>query len=117
MASTDNVVFGEEDDLGYQVALAGDRLMVFPEVTAKALGMGRGFRLIEAGHRPRSAGRTDENQDSGGTEIGGCSSSIRRWASWTSRLSASSGPLPTSCTDASNFPRSFPLTARTYRAV
>lgn len=44
------VFFGEENDLGYEIALAGDRLTMFPKMTAKALGMGGGFCLIEAGH-------------------------------------------------------------------
>ena len=43
---------GEEDDLGHEIALAGDRLMMFPKVTAKALRVGCGFCLIETGHLP-----------------------------------------------------------------
>jgi hypothetical protein len=42
----------EEDDLSHEIALAGDRLMMFPKVTAEALGMGGGFCLIQTGHRP-----------------------------------------------------------------
>ena len=75
------MVVGEKDDLGHEIALAGDRLVMLPKVTAKALEKGGGFRLIETGHRPALGGRPTENHDSGGTGIGGCSSSIRRCAS------------------------------------
>lgn len=42
----------QKDNLGYEIALAGDRLMMLPKVTAKPLGVGRSFCLTEAGHRP-----------------------------------------------------------------
>ena len=41
----------QEDDLGHQIALPSDRLVMLPKMTAKTFGVGRGFRLIEAGHR------------------------------------------------------------------
>ena len=88
------MVVGEEHDLGDEVALAGDRLAMLAEVAAEAVEEGRALAASEAGHRRAAA-----NQLSGGTGSGGCSSSIRRWASWSSWASASTGPLPTSCTD------------------
>ena len=49
------VVFGQEHDLGYQVSLAGNRLVVLAKVTAKALEKGRSFGLIEVCHRRGTA--------------------------------------------------------------
>src|SRR3954463_15573313 len=42
---------GKKDHLSNQVPLAGDRLVVLTEVSAKAIEKGRCLTLIEVGHR------------------------------------------------------------------
>lgn len=44
------VVVGEEKDLGDQIPLAGNRLVVLPEILTKALEEGGAFRFIQAHH-------------------------------------------------------------------
>jgi hypothetical protein len=43
--------FREENDLSDKTSLAGDRLVMLPEITAKALGVCSGLRLIQSGHQ------------------------------------------------------------------
>lgn len=45
------VIFRQEDDLGYQVSLAGDRLMMLSEMSAKAVEKSRSLNLVQACHR------------------------------------------------------------------
>ena len=70
------MIVGEEDDLGDEVALAGDGLAMVAEVPAEALEEGRALVASEAGHRarPRTSSRA-------APAAGGCSSSMRRCAS------------------------------------
>ena len=45
------VVLGPKYDLGNEIALAGDRLVVLPEVTAESIEKGCSLGLIEMGHQ------------------------------------------------------------------
>src|SRR3954447_20493171 len=47
------VVLGEEDHLGHQLALAGNWLTVLAEMSSETFEKGSSFSLIEAGHRTR----------------------------------------------------------------
>jgi hypothetical protein len=44
------MVLGEKDDLGYEIPLAGDRLVVLAEMAAEAVGVGGCLCLIQSGH-------------------------------------------------------------------
>ena len=101
------MVVGEEDDLGDEVALAGDGLAVLAEIAAEALEEGRALVASEAGHRRRGREPALGRHRAGAAARRRCGAA-RRCSSWAS---ASTGPLPTSSTEASNFPRSLPLMA------